>query len=439
MFKSSISNLEHVAGLVVGLLDALTWPSEEDEDESKPLAPPSAVTDTPQELLNIYNLSLQERSISNASRRSATIRADPVNPPQNDGHSMIVQWLQLLRHTLSIRVQDKRADLTLSHDFDGSLAPLLGVGATFVVRRWVRGSRGSDLAVKFARRCSHDEEAALLKAVGVEIQALMHPDIRKNEYIVRLVAVDWQYMEGASFPWPVLLTQCADFGDLASFQNRKLMLRFDTKINLCLDVALGIRALHANGFVHGDVKSENVLLFRRSSRGMIAKLSDFAFSIAAAARSEKYLLPGMTFPYNAPEFDFGGNKTPLDFKGLRLSDVYSVGMLVWRTMLNGQNPFDWWTLSFPGIERSSARVLAISIQKRSAIVIDQACGTIELCSREVSKDIQPDRVRSILEATLQVNPARRDLKATIFALAEGCGRTERYYLLGIFFVIMPDH
>lgn len=47
------------------------------------------------------------------------------------------------------------------------------------------------------------------------------------------------------------------------------------------------------------------------------------------------VLPGQTAPWEAPE---ALNKAPLDPLGLRRTDIYSYGLMVWRIMCNGRRP-----------------------------------------------------------------------------------------------------
>lgn len=185
-------------------------------------------------------------------------------------------------------------------------------------------------------------------------------------------------------------------------------------------MALGIRSLHAHGFIHGDIKSENVLLFRHPHREFIAKLSDFAFSILPSQRGEKRRLPGKSFPYNAPEIDGDKETAALDFKGLSCADVYSFGMLVWRTMLDGRNPFSVGASSQKSVPLHS--INEIIRRKQDEKLIEEACGSI----KHSAKDIKIDVVREVLQATLQVQPEERDIVPAIFAMAGACGQTERH-------------
>lgn len=68
--------------------------------------------------------------------------------------------------------------------------------------------------------------------------------------ILGMVEVRWQSI--SDLVWPVILTEFAEYGTLAALQ-RSQTLKIDVKLNLCLDIGLGVQALHDCGIVHGDV------------------------------------------------------------------------------------------------------------------------------------------------------------------------------------------
>ena len=73
---------------------------------------------------------------------------------------------------------------------------------------------------------------------------------------------------------------------------------------LLLDVAQGLQALHDCNIIHGDVKSENVLVCRHHQRKYVARLSDFGLSVINPdASKHDHRLPGKTCLWSAPETD----------------------------------------------------------------------------------------------------------------------------------------
>jgi serine/threonine protein kinase len=196
-------------------------------------------------------------------------------------------------------------------------------------------------ALKRVRPSSRLSRGAKLEAVNIELRSLLLPRLRSHDNIVTILGIGWEDdINSPDISWPVILLEYADLGNLASYQERRLTLRYQTKKSLCLDIALGLLALHDFGICHGDIKSENILLFSHPKRGIIGKLGDFGFSVSTFTYPDTddpgdQKLPGGTPPWNAPEY---GKKIPADM--LKFTDIYSYGLLVWRTMIDGESPFD---------------------------------------------------------------------------------------------------
>ena len=77
------------------------------------------------------------------------------------------------------------------------------------------------------------------------------------------------------------------------------------------------------GVVHGDIKPQNVLVFKDAiTRKIIVKVADFGYSTLTVGESGKVFLP-KSRPWNAPEHHFRNFKVH-EAKNM---DVYSFGML----------------------------------------------------------------------------------------------------------------
>ena len=92
-------------------------------------------------------------------------------------------------------------------------------------------------------------------------------------------------------------------------------------------VVEGLAAAHAAGFIHRDVKPENVLI---ADDGRI-KIGDFGLARAVTSSTSTGALIG-TVAYISPELVLG---KPADAR----SDVYSVGIMLYE-MLTGRQPFE---------------------------------------------------------------------------------------------------
>lgn len=172
-----------------------------------------------------------------------------------------------------------------------------------------------------------------MNSVMMEIYALMHPPLYKHANIVALLALGWGTNPfEPSYRLPVIITEYADQGNLADLQAREI-LTSEVKRTISLDIAYGLQVLHRCGIIHGDMKSENVLIFSHPQKTYVAKLGDFGFSIVGEASAPRVNIGG-TMPWRAPE-----SSRPVAREYLAKTDVYSYGLTIWRLAMDGSNPF----------------------------------------------------------------------------------------------------
>ena len=77
------------------------------------------------------------------------------------------------------------------------------------------------------------------------------------------------------------------------------------------------------GVIHGDIKPQNVLVFKDAiTRKITVKVADFGYSTLSAGESRKVFLP-KSRPWNAPEHHFEG----FIAQEAKKTDVYSFGLL----------------------------------------------------------------------------------------------------------------
>jgi serine/threonine protein kinase len=242
----------------------------------------------------------------------------------------------------------------------------IGHGASFIVQkakaRVKRTQSGEEVAVALKRiRPSNPKTRQSFRGVMSDLICLVHPILRRNKNIITLLGLGWETSPSGTDErlWPYLILEYSTHGTLADLQASKI-LPYSTKKQLCLDIASGLDAVHFSNIVHGDIKSENVLIFDKESGGLTAKLSDFGFATLdldfhAAIdgkkmsmrehRAKAYLSTG-THPWTSPEF---GRVVP--WAEAFSSDVYSWGLLVWRVHVDGQNPFTVYRTTFESLGR----------------------------------------------------------------------------------------
>jgi serine/threonine protein kinase len=258
-------------------------------------------------------------------------------------------------------------------------------------------------------------EGHRLRAVLAECRVLCHPPIRNHPNIVTLQQVAWAPDSRDMMSITACLgMEYAEYGTLADLQSYGSIhpLEYSTKKRLCLDVAEGLRALHKCGIVHGDVKSENVLIFKHAQHKYQAKLSDFGCSIitgdyANLTADIEVRLTGFTRGYQAPE-----SARPMPTSQLHLTDTYSLGMLMWRIFVDGQDPLStFFDLPAESIERqkkiSEIQGIGVSIAGVVVATIEQAVDSLEG---------EGDILLQIFIHTLATIPTQRNLEEVISIL-----------------------
>jgi serine/threonine-protein kinase len=153
-------------------------------------------------------------------------------------------------------------------------------------------------------------------------------------------------------------------------------------------VLKGLAAAHSAGFVHGDIKPENVLL---SDRGDI-KVTDFGLARAIEAGDHRASLLLGTAAYLAPEQTSDRNPDPR-------SDLYSCGILAFE-MFTGHVPFR---------ADSPDDVLALHQTQRvpdPSDFVDVDRGFDELCEKATAKN-PGDRFQTADEMLAAVSRLRR--------------------------------
>ncbi|PGH11948.1 TKL protein kinase [Polytolypa hystricis UAMH7299] len=276
-----------------------------------------------------------------------------------------------------------RSLMVARNDFE-NLPPTYGQGASVVLKRVL------------PRRSLHQQspyrqDLAQFRAVISDLRVLQHPPIRKLQTIIDLIGISWS-KEVDSTVMPILVMQCAKYGSLADFQAGSPVMDGPTKARLSLDVAQGLLALHSCRIIHGDVKSENILLDyapnREQVQGLIAKVSDFGGALLDVSEDTEFSNGiGGTVPWMAPE----ASTKLRGFSAVQKTDVYSFGMLLWRIFVD----------DFRGMQ-SSRHILA-QVSRQGGILL-AALQSISALDIEYYRPV----ISQILTRCLQNDPMHRE-------------------------------
>ncbi|MCJ1274124.1 hypothetical protein MMC21_001919 [Puttea exsequens] len=90
-----------------------------------------------------------------------------------------------------------------------------------------------------------------------------------------------------------------------------------------MDVVVGLDILHGCGFVHGDLKTSNIMLQSHSKRTLVAKLLDFSGTTDTTSYNTAGHTSYMTRLWLAPEILLG-TQSPYWHKG----DTYALGLVL---------------------------------------------------------------------------------------------------------------
>ena len=171
-----------------------------------------------------------------------------------------------------------------------------------------------------------------IKNMAHEILALQHPGLVGHPYIVQLIGWSSFTVNGCLAPCLVLPLACSD---LRVHLESHRELSHEERLAYCEGLGSALDTLHRFAIIHGDLKFENVLVFRAEGR-FVPKISDFGFSVTAEEKGGGFVALSGTPGWIAPEVKQcieNGKKIPI--ADLHKADNYSYGLLVERTMSYG--------------------------------------------------------------------------------------------------------
>ncbi|RKK99012.1 hypothetical protein BFJ71_g6384 [Fusarium oxysporum] len=219
----------------------------------------------------------------------------------------------------------------------------IGSGTTMTVFKCLWKSKNKAVAVKRvnlgialgqSQHEAHSQKySGLLKSLLREMRVMNHPWCKAHPNFVELLGISWDAVTsdgGISSYRPAMIVELADpttpqLRDLVKSSRYPLGLTEQGMMfDLLTDVAEGVTMLHAMKIVHGDLKPDNILLFRTKDR-LVAKLSDFGF--CSPFTDIEYKIGGTPY-WNAPECMPDAPEELRAFRKTITRDLYSFGLVM---------------------------------------------------------------------------------------------------------------
>ncbi|KAJ4107868.1 hypothetical protein NW760_008714 [Fusarium oxysporum] len=219
----------------------------------------------------------------------------------------------------------------------------IGSGTTMTVFKCLWKSKNKAVAVKRvnlgialgqSQHEAHSQKySGLLKSLLREMRVMNHPWCKAHPNFVELLGISWDAVTsdgGISSYRPAMIVELADpttpqLRDLVKSSRYPLDLKDQRMMfDLLTDVAEGVTMLHAMKIVHGDLKPDNILLFRTKDR-LVAKLSDFGF--CSPFTDIEYKIGGTPY-WNAPECMPDAPEELRAFRKTITRDLYSFGLVM---------------------------------------------------------------------------------------------------------------
>jgi serine/threonine protein kinase len=187
-----------------------------------------------------------------------------------------------------------------------------------------------------------DEFVRHLNQLALELRVLGLKAVRNHPNLVTILGICMEDLSGA--PLLALVMEYSELGSLKSFlATQDYNLSAQDHLKLIAQAANGLGALHDLGICHGDVKTQNSLVFAGGGlREWVVKLADFGQSVIAPHGNPSAQLecPLGTRLLNAPELRRPDNvygQQQFTIQTALLTDVYSFGLLAWEVLKGGHS------------------------------------------------------------------------------------------------------
>lgn len=215
----------------------------------------------------------------------------------------------------------------------------VGAGATAEIRQAL-----VNVQTSFAFKRIGLEREDAFSALSSEISALGNPIVRGHDNIINLVGICWDVNPDGPTIWPVLVFEKATYDNLEEFMQSDNGRRLSKSQILCLmrDIGSALACLHncsmsrlhlcdrywlttrLSDIIHGDIKPNNILVFKDDRRGYAAKVADFGYATRVTGNGSARLT--ISEPWTDPKY----RGEQLDIITAKKLDNYSFGLVcVW--------------------------------------------------------------------------------------------------------------
>ncbi|KAJ5996312.1 serine threonine protein kinase [Penicillium canescens] len=253
---------------------------------------------------------------------------------------------------------------------------------TIALKIFRSAKQGSPSEARAARQKVYDSILREMKAFG-------HPSLSNHPHVLKLLFVGWN----SNYAYPFLAMELGDHGSLDHIlRTRGPGPTTRQKRNLTIDIALGLQAIHKAGFIHGDLKPDNIIVFSSGdpARQISAKLSDFGGS--NEIYGERDGAPThFTSLWSAPEVLAKRSKIYWD-----RADVYSYGLVVASLWANPRGSEEDSEGKDHGDDYAGSRSPSRTMLRSSSVLF----GSVPLPSGEglsSNEDLSSDEDQSSLE------------------------------------------
>ncbi|KAF2095696.1 ankyrin [Rhizodiscina lignyota] len=233
------------------------------------------------------------------------------------------------------------------------------------------------------------ENGDMYSDMATELQILRHGPIRKHENVVDLLAIAYfdagEY--GNSHILPALVLEYPELGSVQSYQKQGYARSIEDKLDILIDAARGVQALHECGIIHGDLKPSNLVVCKDATRKFVVKLRGFDYSSTA---NEDHVV-GTPRYLEAPEAI-----QTLDRRFIHQLDIYSFGLLIFTVFNNGKHFYESTNVK----DRDQIRGLKAS-------GLPAVATQISLLQSMKDEEFPLFTICKILAYSLQPNPAHR--------------------------------